>query len=110
MPPTIPIVSAFAFASDSLTSLRPKAVPAALSSPSRIAAMPTATSQPKKAAPQLSPPYSARWRARTSRTVSRVVGAAVNRAVLDHSVAVCVARPRGGRHAVALVDVVVAAI
>ena len=60
MPPTIPIVSAFAFASDSLTSLRPKAAPAALSSPSRIAAMPTATSQPKKAEPQLSPPYSAR--------------------------------------------------
>ena len=77
MPPTMPIVSAFEFASDSLTSLSPKAVPAALSIPSRIAATPIATSQPKNAAPQLRPPYSSRCRARTSRTASRPVAPAL---------------------------------
>jgi hypothetical protein len=60
MPPTMPMVSAFCDASESLTSLSPKAAPAALSRPSRIAAMPTATSQPKKAEPQLTPPNSSR--------------------------------------------------
>ena len=57
--------------------------------------MPTATSQPKNAAPQLRPPYSARWRARTSRTVSRVVGAARDRCGVDRSVTVGVAACRG---------------
>src|SRR5918998_815794 len=70
MPPTMPIVSAFDSASASLTSLSPKAVPAALSKPIRIAAMPTATSQPKKADPQLTPPNSSRWRALAERAVS----------------------------------------
>src|SRR5215207_3649361 len=72
-PPTTPIVSAFESASDRLTSLRPKAVPAALRIASRITATPIATSQPKNAAPQLRPPYSARCRARTSRAASRPV-------------------------------------
>ena len=69
MPPTIPIVSESSAVSSDETSLRPNAAPAALKRPSRMAAMPTVTSQPKNAEPQLMPPNSSRWRARTSRAV-----------------------------------------
>src|SRR3954452_20734683 len=44
----------------------PMAAPAAARSPVSSTATPTATSQPKNAAPQLKPPYWSRWRARTS--------------------------------------------
>ena len=44
-------------------SVSPIAAPAAARMPVSRTATPTATSQPKKAAPQLIPPYSSRWRA-----------------------------------------------
>ena len=67
MPPTRLIVSALPAASEVLTPfVSPIAAPAAARMPARMATMPTATSQPKKAEPQLMPPNSSRWRLRIS--------------------------------------------
>jgi hypothetical protein len=49
-------------------SVSPMAAPAALRIAVTITAMPTATSQPKKAAPKLKPPNASRWRRRASRS------------------------------------------
>src|SRR5919199_1451626 len=68
----MPMVSALDRASDPETCVRPMAAPAALTMASSSEPRPTATSQPKNAAPQLMPPYSSRWRARAVRRCSRV--------------------------------------
>src|SRR3954464_12492364 len=75
MPPTIPIVSALLVAASVLDCVSPTAAPAALSSAVSKVAIPTATSQPKKAQPQCSPPNSSRWRCCISLTCSRAGGA-----------------------------------
>src|SRR6266511_4029711 len=103
MPPTRPIVSAFRFASAWLMSVRPNAAPAALKSPSRIAAMPTATRKPKNAAPRFRPPNSSRWRARTSRTRWRPVRPVALRSRTKRPSSVSLARVVTGRSAVATV-------
>src|SRR3954471_16986103 len=73
--PTIPIVLALLVASCVLACVRPTAAPAALSSAVRSVAIPTATSQPKNAEPQCSPPNSSRWRCWISLACSRAGGA-----------------------------------
>src|SRR5919199_423736 len=83
----------------------PRAAPAAARMPVGSTATPTATSQPKNAAPQLMPPYSSRWRARAVRRCSRVATppAAVRSVVVPRRSATAVA-PRSsptGRSATA---------
>ena len=83
-------VSAGAPSADSVS---PIAAPAAASSPVSSTATPTATSQPKNAAPQLMPPYSSRWRARTSRIV---VGGGTGGTAVDAGRALAVLGGRDG--------------
>ena len=85
----MPIVSAFASASLSPTLVRPMAVPAAARIAVSSAPMPIATSQPKKAEPQLKPPNSSRWRARTSCGAGAAIVAAL--VTVLHAVVVVVA-------------------
>src|SRR3954465_3878279 len=62
----MPMVSALLAACDGLDLVSPIAVPAALRIAVSSVAMPTATSQPKNAEPQLRPPDSSRWSARAA--------------------------------------------
>ena len=63
MPPTMPMVLALSVACDELVFVSPIAAPAALRIAVSSVATPTATSQPKNAAPQFRPPNSSRWSA-----------------------------------------------
>src|SRR3954469_8382774 len=92
MAPTMPMVSALLAACDGLDLVSPIAVPAALRIAVSSVAMPTATSQPKNAEPQLRPPYSSRWMAAGSRAGAR--GGGGSRVVPAHAVGGGLARRR----------------
>src|SRR4051794_13179829 len=71
---------------ESVAAVSPTAAPAAMSREVRSAPTPTATSQPKKLAPQLMPPNSSRWRARAVASADEVAVPLPLRAVVLRAV------------------------